>query len=523
MSSSTAPSEPAVPAGRWSRLVAAVAPGVWAIAAVHFVAHLVTNGRYGIFRDELYYLACADHPAWGYVDQPPLSIWLLGLERAILGSSVGALRILPALAGAALVLLTARLARRLGGGAFAENLAALSIAVAPVVLVTTGFFSMNAFDLLFWVLAIGLLVRLAAEDDPRLWLPFGLVVGLGLLNKWSLPFLGFGLAVALPFSRLRRHLRSRHLWLGAALALALAAPYLAWNAAHGWPTLEFMENARRYKNVHLGPGAFLREQVLMMNPLTLPVWGTGLGALLFARRWRGLRFLGVLFLAVAALLVATGGKPYYLSPAYPLLLAPGAVALGAATGRRRWRWVRPAALALLIAGGVALAPLALPVLPPQALVRYQARLGIHPEASEHNPLGALPQYFADRFGWPEMVAAVARVYRDLPAAERERAAIVTSNYGEAGAIDHYGRRLGLPRATSQHNSYYFWGPPSGARVVIAVGIDGDDLRQAFADVEPAARVDSPWAMPSETGDLIYVCRGLRGPLAEAWEAGRHFI
>jgi 4-amino-4-deoxy-L-arabinose transferase-like glycosyltransferase len=491
----------------------AVPLGTWCAAGAQLVLHLATNGRYGIFRDELYYLACARHLDWGYVDQPPLSIALLAVVRALAGDSVAAIRVLPALAGAAAVVMAAWLVRELGGGTFARNLTALAVAVAPVYLVTAGFFSMNAFDLLSWLVLLLLLVRLLHGGDPRLWLAFGIVAGLGMLNKWSVAFLALGLAAALPLVPLRRHLRSRYLWLGAAAAGVIASPYLLWQVAHGCPTLEFMDNARRFKNAPFDLGDFLFQQVLLLHPLTVPLWGLGLAALLAGRRWRRERALGVLFVAVAALLLA-----------YPVLLAAGAVVLEAALARRRRRWPRAAILAALGLGGIATAPLAVPLLPVEGFVRYQAALGLKPPSGERSALGELPQHFADRFGWPELTAVVAEAWHRLPEAERRRAIIVTGNYGEAGAIDYFGARYGLPPARSQHNTYYLWGPGHAeVETVLAVGIPAEDLAEAFDVVQLAARFEHPWAMPYETGDVVYVARGLRLPLDEAWRAGRHFI
>lgn len=498
-------------------------PAVYVLALAHFLLHVATSGNYGIFRDELYYLACADHLDWGYVDQPPLSIAVLAAVRAVAGESVLAIRLLPSLAGAALVVLAALMARELGGGRWAQVLAALAVAVTPEYLGLTGFYSMNALDLLFWACAILVLIRLVKTGDPKLWLAFGAIAGLGLLNKISLLFLGFAVAVAVALTPLRRHLRSPYLWLGALLALVLFLPHVAWQIRHGWPTLEFIDNASRYKIAALGPLEFLAAQVLNMHPLNLPIWLGGLAFLLFGREGRRFRALAIVFLAVLVVLVVQNSKPYYLAAAFPPLFAAGAIACERLTERRFW--ARPFGAGVLAVGGALTAPFAVPVLPVETLVAYQGALGLAPRAAENSELGALPQHFADRFGWPELARAVAEVYRSLPPGERRDAMIVTSNYGQAGALRYFGD--GLPPAASQHNSFFFWGPGAGSGdVVITVGMDPDDegLRRTFESVVFVRRAESsPYAMPYERRAAICVCRGLRIPLAEAWRQGKKFI
>ncbi len=494
------------------------------IALGFALLELVTGPRYGIFRDELYYLACADHLAWGYVDQPPLSIFVLAGVRALLGEALLAIRLVPALLGGALVVLGARLARELGGGGRAQLLAALAVAIVPQYLGICGIYSMNAFDLVFWSASALLLTRMIRTDDARLWLPLGGLLGIALLNKISPLFFAFGLAVATVATPLRRHLRRWQPWAGAAIALVLFAPYVAWNAMNDWATLEFMERAARYKNADLSVGQFLGAQLLEIHPFNAALWLGGLVWLLAARGGRRFRALGILYLAVLAVMLATNAKPYYLGVAYPMLLAAGAVAFERLTAARELRWPMPAAAALLVAGGALIAPFAVPLLPVESFVAYQRTLGIAPAQSENNELGPLPQFFADRFGWKEMAEAVARVYRELPAADREGLIIVTGNYGEAGALRHFGPELGLPTAYSQHNSYYFWPPPKeGVSRVLTVGIDAEDLAEGFESVEIVGRLEHPYAMPYETARPILLARGFRGSLEEAWRAGKHFI
>ena len=497
---------------------------VFATALAVVGVQLATGWRYGLFRDELYYLACASHLDWGYVDHPPLSIIVLAAVRGVLGDGLLALRLVPALLFGLLVWMAARLARELGGGRFAQSLAALAVAIAPEYLALTGFYSMNAFDLVFWAVAALLVARIVRTDDVRLWRPLGLVIGAGLLNKISVLFFAFGLAVAVLVTPLRRHFARRELWEGVVLALVLFSPYVLWQLRHDWATLEFMRNASRYKNVALSPLRFFTAQILDLHPLNAALWLMGLGWLLFGSRGRRFRALAIVFIVTFVVLAAQHSKPYYLSPAFPMLLAAGALVVEGFTEERRWRWMRPVLLVVLALGGAVSAPLAVPVLPVKALIAYQRALGIMPTAGERNSLGPLNQHFADRFGWEELTREVARIYAALPAEERARARIVTRNYGEAGAIDYYGRPYGLPAAVSPHNNYYLWGPgPDSAETLIMVGWSSKELAGAFSQVEVAGRVESPYAMPFETRWPIHVCRGLKALLGEAWRQGKTFI
>jgi hypothetical protein len=485
---------------------------------------LATGWRYGLFRDELYYLACANHLDWGYVDHPPLSIVALAGVRGLLGDSLLAVRLVPALLFGLLVWLAARLARELGGGRFAQSLAALAVAVAPQFLALTGFYSMNAFDLVFWAVAALLVARLARTDDARLWRPLGLVMGAGLLNKISILLFAFGLAVAVLVTPLRRHVARRELWEGVLLALLLFSPYVLWQLRHDWATLEFMRNAERYKNVGLSPLSLATAELRDVHPLNAPIWLLGLVWLLFGSSGRRFRPLGIVLVVTFAVLAVQHSKPYYLGSAFPMLLAAGALVVESLTGARSSRWIRPALLVVLATGGAVAAPLAIPVLPVETVIAYQRALGLTPTPAERTRLGPLDQHFADRFGWQELTREVARIYDALPAGERTNARIATRNYGEAGAIDYYGRSYGLPSAVSPHNNYYLWGPDRAAAPVwIMVGWPTKELADAFTQVEVAGRVESPYAMPSETRWPIHLCRGLKTPLDEAWRRGKMFI
>jgi hypothetical protein len=492
-------------------------------AALHFLLHILTNGNYGIFRDELYYLACANHLAWGYVDQPPLSIAILAGSKALLGDSVQAIRLIPALAGSGLIVLTGLMVRRLGGRTFAQLLAALSVMIVPTYLVITGFYSMNALDMLFWAVIFYLLIVLIQTDNSKLWLWIGAVIGLGALNKIGVLVLCAALAVGVVLTPLRRHLRSKYLWFGAAIAAVIFLPHILWQVAHGWPTLEFIANAKAYKIAKLSPLDFFKSQVILIHPFNIIIWLTGLAYLLISRRLRAYRIFAFIYLSAFVILVLQSSKAYYLAAAYPILLAAGAIAFESLSDRRYWGWLRWAMPVLLVANGALTLPMGLPLLGPKQLIDYQAKLGIGPKPAETGYHTALPQYFADRFDWEVLVQKVASVYDTLPPNEKGACAILTSDYGEASAINYYRGRYGLPRAVSGHNNYYLWGPGEmTGDIVIVVGMSRESLEPAFESVTAAATLPESYNH-SFDDNVIFLCRNLRIPAKEAWQHAKHFI
>ncbi|HXX21486.1 MAG TPA: glycosyltransferase family 39 protein [Candidatus Acidoferrum sp.] len=496
------------------------------LAAAKLLIQLAGIRHYGAFRDELYYLACGEHLAWGYIDQPPLIALIAWLARHLFGSSLFAIRIWPALAGAAVVYLTGVLARELGGGRFAQFLAATSILFAPAFLAFDSFFSMNAFEPVFWLLCAWIAVRVVKGASPKWWLAFGALAGLGLENKHSMLVFGFALIAGLLLSGQWQLLRSKWIWIGGAVALVLFAPNLLWEARHGWPQIEVVRNAQVYKNIVISPLRFLGEQVAFLGPLALPVWLGGLSWYLFARDGKGFRFLGWAYLIVLAIFIGFGGKSYYPLPVYPMLMAAGGLAV-----ERIVEWRNPARLnvtypALLAIGGLFVIPFGVPVLPIDAFVRYSQALPYsRAVTTERDAVNApLPQLYADMFGWENTAATVAQVYRSLPAAERANCAIFGGNYGESGAIDYYGPALGLPKAIGGHNSYYDWGPRgySGACVIV-FGERSSEFIQLFDDVQLAAVATNPRAMPIEQSVPIYVCRKPHAPLSILWPRFRMII
>jgi hypothetical protein len=497
---------------------------VLGIALAKLSLHLATSSGYGIFRDELYYLACAKRLAWGYVDHPPLSIALLAGQTALLGDSLPALRLLPALAGAGLVFGAGWLARELGGGRGAQALAALATFASPFFLATSHFYSMNIFSAVFWTLLAGIAVRALRRDAPKLWLVFGLVAGLALLNKWLVGVFGLGLVVGLLLTPERRQLASPWLWAGGALAALVFAPHVAWQVAHGWPTLEFSAVAAAEKIQPLSPIELLAEQILLAHPATFPLWVAGLIGLAFAPALRRVRALGWAVCVMFVVFASISAKAYYLAAIHPLLFAAGGVMLESFGQRRGWRWPVPTYAALLVLGGAVLVPLAVPILPAATLAALLSDSGLDVDSGETHEQGELPQQYADMHGWEALARTLTGVADAIPESERRRAVILTENYGQAGAVDYFGPALGLPPAISGHNSYHLWGHRDwDGGTAIVVGRTESELGEWCSQVERVATTDCGYCMPFENHKPIWLCRQLRRPVDELWAGLRRYM
>ena len=499
---------------------------IMALAAFKLVLHVVFNGRYDYFRDELYYIACGEHLDWGYVDQAPLIAVVAKTTRALLGESLLALRFPSAMAGAGIVVLTGLITREMGGRMLAVSLACLGVIAAPVYLSYGYLLTMNSFEPLFWMGAAYILIRILKGGDPRLWLLMGAIIGLGLENKHSMAFFGAALAAGVLLTPERRLLRSPWPWLGVLVAFLVALPNLIWQAQHGWPTWELLNNVKNsHKNVVLGPVQYFLQQILLMNPVEFPLWSGGLLWLLLARKGRTYRAVGWSYLAAFAIFVGLKGKNYYLAPSYPMLVAAGSVFLVDLVERVQKGWIITAYAGAMVASGALLAPLALPILPAEELPAYMKAIHIEPPRTEASHTAALPQTFADQFGWEEMVASVADAYRSLAPEERRGARIFGQNYGEAGAVDFFGRKYGLPPAISGHQNYFFWGMRGGTgKVVIVLDDNPGSLPEICTSVEDRGPIRThPQALPTEQRLRVYVCRDMKVSLEELWPKVKHWL
>lgn len=500
-------------------------PWVYLIALVYFALHLATSTRYGYFRDALYYLACSEHLAFGYVDQPPLIAVLAWIARHSLGTSLPALLFWPALAGAGRIVLVAAFAREIGAKRFGVALAAALAATPGVWWVIDHQFAMNALEPLLWLGIAYVILLLIKTQNLKLWVAFGAIAGVGLENKYSIAIFAAALIGGLLLTRERKILFTLWIIVGGAVALLIFLPNLIWNIQNQWPFLELMRNIRATgKDVILPPGQYLLQQILMMNPASFPFWFGGLLFFLFSRHARAYRVFGWAFLIAIAFFLISHAKDYYSAPAYAMLLASGAVATERLISSSRFfarprlkSVMRPACFLWLIVGVLPLLPMVLPVLPLDVFVRYQSHLPFEVPKTERSFVGAtLPQYYADELPWPHLVAAVARVYHSLPPDEQAKTAIYCSNYGQAAAIDFFGRQYGLPKAISGHQNYFLWGPRNyTGEIVILVGEDESEVREQFNSVTVAATLDVPYAFSYETRPIL-LCRGLKWDLQSGW-------
>ncbi len=495
-------------------------PSLAALATL--LVHLAGNPHYGFFRDELYFIVCGFHPAWGYVDQPPV-VPLLAAGSQLFGHSLFLLRAIPAVFAAASVYATCLIAAELGGGAFAEFFAALVAAFTPVLMDFGTKLTTDTVGLLLWPLLALYVLRIVKGADPRWWIAVGAILGIGLESKYSVAFLAVGIVAGLLVLPQRRALFTPWFVFGMVLAAAIAAPNFAWQAMHGFPMWTLLLHAGEYKDELLSPAQFVATQILITHPLLAPVWIAGLVALL---RRQDARFLGIAYLLVITQIIALHGKHYYAGDVYPIPIAAGAVAIEAWTNRAvSWR---PALCVYAFAAGIVLVPLLMPVLPERAMAAYDrfARSSFTREINlaraERTALGSLPPDWADMHGWPQLASVVATIFRSLPPAQRSQAAIFASNYGEAAAIDFFGPQYGLPPALSGHNQYWLWGP-RGFEGNVVIDVHGDCDPRLFRDRRVVVRFQNPWGRPFENGFDISVCSGITMPLAAYWPRLRRYI
>lgn len=516
MQSSPPLSQPQSSLKRITRFLATDTGLLLMLALVKLLVHLFTSGGYGYFRDELYYMAAGRRLDFGYVDYPPFVALVAALARVLGGETLLALRFFPALAGAAVVFITGLMARALGGGRAAQGMAALCILVSPQFLGANSVLTMDSFDVLWWALCLYLVIRILRGGSPRLWLWFGLAAGLGLTTKVSILYFGLAIVVGLLLGGQRAQFRRKELYLGGLIALVFFIPYLAWNAAHDWPTLLFWQNYGA-KLPDTPPWSFILQQILIMNPGLFPIWLAGL-YYTFTRGGKTYRPIGIAYLVLLVIFMIQQAKNYFLAPFYPALFALGSVMIvQIAEQSSRWQFFGPQYTRITAVITMLFAPLFLPVLPLDWEVRYMSVFGFMAPKTEVHDTGVLPQYFADRLGWVELADTITGVYQDLPAEDQRKACIFTDNYGEAGALEFFGRSRGLPPVVSGHNSYFIWGPGEcTGEVLIVVGVDQADLQPFFEEIQTAAVTSCGHCVTYENNQPVFVARKMRMPLNEAW-------
>ena len=486
--------------------------GIGLIAAAAVALEMAVSARYGYQRDELYFLAAGHHPAFGYVDQPPITPLLARADAAVLGNSLAGLRVIPALGLAALVVLTAAMSRMLGAGRTGQLLAALAAATCTEYLAAMHLLTTTPADLVAWAVVLLLVMRLLASQDPRWWLAIGACAGIGAEAKWNVGFLIAALAAGFLLTPDRKLLNSRYVLLGAALAVGLAAPDVIWQAVHGWPNLAVfhaLQGAAGHNRAVYWPA-----QVLYTGLVLSPVWIAGLAWSLRSEAARRFRPVAIACAAVLAVIFVLGGKPQYSGAVYTFPFAAGSVPLEHWLSARSPLGGRIAVVPLMTVAVLASASLALPL-----------ALPVLPASTLHTvPLQKINCDLGETIAWPKLVALVAREYHSLPGPQRRLTAVLAGNYGEAGAIDRYGPQFGLPQAYSGANNFWLWGPPPSAdTTAVAINLSPAFLRREFTDVRLAATFWNGLGISDdEQGTQVYVVSGLRSTWATAWPAFRNY-
>ena len=496
------------------------------IAAAVLILQLATASRYGYFGDEMYHMACGEHMAWGYVDQPPLIAVFAWLTRHLFGTSVFAIRLFPAFASFALVWLTGLLTRELGGGRFAQGLAALCSACAGVYIILGHLFTMNVFEPLLWMGCAYVVIRIIKTGNQKLWLWFGVLAGIGMENKYSMAVFGFAVVVGLLLTEQRKALASPWIWIAGMIAFLIFLPNLLWNIQQHFPFLELLRNIKASgRDMVFTPLGYLKAQLFLMTPVTFPVWLLGGVYFLFWKTGKPFRVLGWAFVTVLAVFIVMHGKDYYAAPAYPMVFAGGAIAWEQLSAKKGWGWLKEALVSVMVVGTALLLPLFSPVLSPEAYLRYQAALPFSIQPDEKSMLTEpMPHYYSDCFGWEDMVRAVAKAYAMVSPEERADTAIFAHNFAAAGAIDILGPKYGLPKAISGHQSYWLWGPRNySGHSVIVVGSKPEWEARNFHEVTVVAELHNPYAPPWKNRPVL-LCRGPKNfrTVQEVWPKEKHW-
>jgi len=493
----------------------------WSLAVVVFVGHALVAGRYDAFRNELYFIVCGRHPAFGYVDQPPL-VPLLAAATQVAGIHIWLLRLPAALAAALLVPVTVSFARLAalrqgqgdvgGEGAGPAWLAGVAAASAPLLVGVTSTLTTATFEPLSWTIVAYACTRALVRGERAMLVVGGVAAGIAAEAKYGVAIWLVALGIGVACTPARRLFRYRETWIGVACAVGIALPSAVWQAANHFPFIEVVRNDNA-GNLTGSVVGFTLGQILAMNLVIAPLWIAGIVAPFVRRELSAFRFLAIAFVVAGAIVFGTHGKSYYLAGAYPTMFALGAAACAGLSRTLVAGW-----LALAVGNAALALPLVAPVLAPDALARYLAGAPVRPRPVEVAGIGApLTQVFSDEFGWRELERTVAGVYFSLPSAERAHAAILASNYGEAAALDVYGAADRLPPAISEQDQYYLWGPRGyDGSVVIAVNAKPEFWARVCGRSEVAAYFGVPSAMPYERDRAIVVCRGTMLPLQEAW-------
>jgi hypothetical protein len=516
-----------------SRFFASYGAIIGYLIIIKIAIHLLLP-EYGIHRDEYFYIAIGDQFSFHNLDMAPLSPLYLRLVTLLFGYSIKVIHFASALCGAVSLLFACLITRELGGKKYAVLLSGLFFLFSGF-LIFGSIFTYDSLDFLIWVAVIYLLVRILKGENPKLWIPIGLLLGLGILNKLTILFLGLAIFISLWLVPQRTQFKSKWIWIGGLIALAFSIPFLIWQFNNDWYFIDFTANYGGGLSYRASLPEFLWNQLFPNNLMNFPVWLLGLTLLLFSTKWKRYRFFGFGYLVLFFLFYILGAKFYFLVPFYTILLAVGSIKIeewinNFGAEKLKTKIFKIAILAVYVVLSLPFVPLAVPALPVEKFIKFTSLLG--PDAGvkyENQRINQLPQHFADRFGWEEMVAEIAEVYNNLPSDQRGEFGIVTENWGEASAVHYYKNRYNLPEPISLHGWYYFetLRTTEFKEKYVAIGFSADELKSIFEEVNQEGLFTNPYCMPHENNQAIFVCRKPKFSLRQFWivdrRIDRHFI
>ncbi len=498
------------------------------IAFVNFLLVYLSSfiKGYGYFIDEFYYIACAFRPAMGYVDHPPLAPLILTVFQSVFGTSIFAIRILPALAESASVFFTGILVKEIGGGRFAQCLAAVAVAASPVIVTFAGFYSMNAYEPLIAILLLIFTVKMIKENDPKKWILLGIIMGLGLMNKHTFAVFIVVLVFSLFVSGRWRLVINKWFLFGSLITLIIFLPNIIWQIQYDFPSIEFYRNISTHKNVYTPPLAFLLNQLMAMSPSTFPIWITGIIFLLFSKRVKDYKFLSILFITLFLIMMLSGSsRPDRLAFAYPAVFAGGAFFFERFILKYNLKWLKGFLIVFLYAGLLIALPIILPYFNYSQVDAYTKFLGFNTELETGNK-PPLPQILADRIGWQEKFNLVLSAYNSLPHKDKKETFIAAGNYGQAGAIELFGRKYNFPQVVCGHNTYYLWSKDKlQGTILLQLSKPGDfnRLKKLFKAVEEfPGEFTNPYVTSHENNLVVFICRGPKIPYSEMLEKAKFY-
>ena len=483
--------------------------------------------EYGIFRDEFYYLAMSENLDFGYLDVPPLAPLLLAFVRLFFGVSYFSLHLLPAISGCLILCLSYLIVKKLNGGIFAVVLTLSCITFAPQFVAFGSFYSYDYLDQFFWILTLFTIVLLLKSENKKYWIYFGVAAGFGLLSKITILYLGFGIFLALILTKNRKYLLTWQFWIGGIIAFLIFSPYIIWHISKDMIVMDYYKNYASGKAAGTNPFDFLSNHIITLNPLTLPVWLSGFFYFLFNREVKKYNLISIAFIIVSAVSILTKTKYYLVTPFFPLLFAGGAVFIESIILKKQEKYILAAGRiysSFIILGGLFIVPLARPVIPAESYIKLSNMIKLDKQVKvENHKLSLLPQFYADRFGWEEMVVKIKEAYDTLTDDEKKKCAIIVGNYGEAGAIEYYGKKYNLPKPVSGHLQYYIWGDRGHTgEAAIILGWKKEDVQIAYDEVIQTGEIYHKYAMPYENNQPVYVCRKLKIPFEKILKKIKNF-